>query len=224
MIVFFLLSSIHSLITTTINDEVIIKLLKTKAKKKKGYNFLLRATNFKKRHNLKGEKYQNITYFHRLKKWYVSPVDSRFLPPSNFSLHVNTRLLYKGPFPIVVRPQVGNASNEGEQRCIFQPAQRYDGFLIIKEKNSMSRENSLPKPFFFPSFFFFFFHLPNRYERRTFSSLYYCPNGTILAANKTRVLSGSSLAKRLTTFEESMIINMVVRLKFQLKIAWSTRN
>lgn len=155
MIVFFLLSSIHSLITTTINDEVIIKLLKTKAKKKKGYNFLLRATNFKKRHNLKGEKYQNITYFHRLKKWYVSPVDSRFLPPSNFSLHVNTRLLYKGPFPIVVRPQVGNASNEGEQRCIFQPAQRYDGFLIIKEKNSMSRENSLPKPFFFPSFFFF---------------------------------------------------------------------
>lgn len=155
MIIFFLLSSIHSLITTTINDEVIIKWLKTKAKKKKGYNFLLRATNFKKRHNLKGEKYQNITYFHRLKKWYVSPVDSRFLPPSNFSLHVNTRLLYKGPFPIVVRPQVGNASNEGEQRCIFQPAQRYDGFLIIKEKNSMSRENSLPKPFFFPSFFFF---------------------------------------------------------------------
>ena len=115
----------------------------------------------------------------------------------------------------MIRPQVGNASNEGEQRCVFQPAQaiRRVPYYYQRTKFYASREFLAGlSPFFFSTLFF---HLSNRYERRSFSSLYYRPYGTILAANKTRVLSGSPVSKTARgCSKKSMIINIT---KFQLK-------
>lgn len=110
---------------------------------------------------MKGEKYQNITYFHRLKKWYVSPVDSRFLPPSNFSLHVNIpHVCYiKVRFQLWFVHKLETRPTKENSDAYFNLLSDTTDSLLYKEKNSMSRENSLPKPFFFHSFFFFFFPL-----------------------------------------------------------------
>lgn len=67
-----------------------------------------------------------------------------------------------------------------------------DSFLLKNKILCLERILRWPKSFFFSTFFFY---LSNRYERRSFSSLYYRPYGTILAANKTGVLSGSPLSK-----------------------------
>lgn len=56
----------------------------------------------------------------------------------------------------MIRPQVGNASNEGEQRCVFQPAQaiRRIPYYYQRTKFYASREFLAGlSPFFFPPFF-----------------------------------------------------------------------